>query len=247
MLGVLDWGIGGLGLVAALRARGHRTPVAYLSDAGFPPYGTVPAAVLRDRIQSLGERLVAEGCSAFVLACNAASTVRAELDLPVPVHGVIAAGIRAALEGPGRIGVVGGLRTVESGLHACALRAAGREVRAAVAQPWSALVERGCLEGAEVEAAVDAVLEELGTVERLLLACTHYPALSPLLARRLPGVVLVDPVETVVSDLEAAGLLGGEGLLQVRTSGDAGATVTGARRAWRLHLGEVGRLDLSGP
>lgn len=247
MLGVLDWGIGGLGFVAALRRRGHQTPVAYLSDAGFPPYGTVPAPELRDRIQALGELLVGEGCAAVVLACNAASTVLDELRLPVPVHGVIAPGVRAALGGPGRIGVVGGVRTVESGLHAAALEAAGREVRAAVAQPWSALIERGLLSGPVVERAVDVVLHELGEVDRLLLACTHYPALAPLLARRCPGVVLVDPVETVVSDLEAAGLLGGAGPLRVRTSGDPVATAAAARLAWGLDLGEVGPLLLSGP
>ena len=236
-LGVIDWGIGGLGLVAALHARGLHPAIRYVSDSGFTPYGKVPAAALRDRVEEVCRHLAAAGCSRVVVACNAASTVVDGVDAGIPVHGILDAGVRAALRGPGVIGVVGGVRTVESGIQERALLAAGRIVRAAVAQPWSALVERGLLAGPEVEAAVDAVLAELGAVDRLLLACTHYPALGPLLAARLPGGVLVDPMETVLDGLLE--VLPGPGEVRAQTSGDVDQTRRAAWAAWGITLAEV--------
>ena len=236
-LGVIDWGIGGLGLVAALHARGLFPTIRYVSDSGFTPYGKVPAEALRDRVEQVCRHLAAAGCSRVVVACNAASTVVDGVDAGIPLHGILEAGVAAALAGPGVIGVVGGVRTIESGIQERALSAAGRTVRAAVAQPWSALVERGLLAGPEVEEAVDAVLTELGAVDRLLLACTHYPALAPLLSAHLPWVVLVDPMETVVDGL--LGVLPGSGAVRAETSGDVDQTRRAARAAWWITLHEV--------
>ncbi len=106
MLGVIDWGIGGLGIVRHLRR-----PVVYLSDTGSHPYGTLRRAELTARLQRAVGYLRRQGAGAVLLACNAASTV-----LPLSgierVSGVIAPTIdevaRLRLK---RIAVIGGTRT----------------------------------------------------------------------------------------------------------------------------------------
>jgi len=231
-LGVVDWGIGGLGLVCALPAGAD---ILYASDAGAPPYGRLRAGALSARLLQVVCALHARGADEVVVACNAASSVLPLAGAPCPVRGVIEAGVEAALAVPGVIGVIGGERTIAAGRHAAALRAAGRTVRPRVAQPLSALVEQGRLSGPAVEATVDAVLAPLAGVDVLLLACTHYPALAPVLQARCPGARLVDPVAVV-----AAGLSTEPGALSVVTSGDPAQTRAAALAAWGLDVGPVG-------
>lgn len=236
MLGVLDWGIGGLGLVCALRARhGHTPPLLYASDAGAPPYGTLSPEALARRVAQVVSGLHAQGATSVIVACNAASTALPLDDPPCPVRGVIAPGVQAALQFPGTIAVIGGVRTIQAGRHAAALRAAGRTVRPQVAQPLSALVERGRLRGPAVEAAVDAVLQPVAEADVLLLACTHYPALSPLIRARYPHLTLVDPVDVLAAEIPP----GAPGPMRVATSGDPDATRAAAAAAWGLRLGEI--------
>lgn len=241
-IAVLDWGIGGVATLAQLREELPNAALVYRSDAGFAPYGKVPAELLAARICSvaldLHERF---GLAALVLACNAASTVVARLALPFAVFDVIAPGVALALEahaaGARRIGIIGGQRTIDAAVHAEALRAAGVDVVAVAAQPLSAHVEAGRLDGPELLADLDPVLARLGAVDALLLACTHYPALSPVIQRRLPGVQLLDPVPRLVRSIAASGAgRQGPASLHVETSGDPVATRVAAYAAFGVEL-----------
>ena len=228
-LGVLDWGIGGLGLVSRLPPG---TAVHYLSDAGAPPYGTLAPEALAERVAAGVRFLAAQGADRVVLACNAASSILDALPpLSVPVQGILDAGVRVALRAPpGTIGIIGGERTIAAGHHAHALAAAGRRVRAVSAQPLSALVEAGTLDGPVVQAAVCAVLAALGPVDSLLLACTHYPALIPVFEAAQPGLVLLDPVDALLEVLPPL-VSGG---LRAWTTGDPVQTAWAAQRAWGI-------------
>jgi glutamate racemase len=243
-LAVLDWGIGGLGFLSLLAARHPGAGAVYLSDVGFTPYGKVPRRALAARVDHVLRHLRdAYGVDHAVLACNAASTVLPDLAAPregVAVAGVIAPAV-AALAGmaPARIGVIGGGRTVRSGAYGRGLRAAGHHVRQRVAQPLSAHVEAGRLEGEAVRGDVARILDPLRDVEILVLACTHYPALGPLLTECCPRASLFDPAAATLARMEAEWPAAALGPHQFLTTGDPEPMRRSARLAFRMELGPI--------
>ena len=211
MIGILDWGIGGLGVYAILGERAPGIPVVYLSDAGAIPYGKLPAARLAARVSAMAARLRAEGATHLVVACNAASTVLPALGVAgvagtietpwgaLAVTGVIEHGIALARGAGARtLGVIGGRRTIRSGIYRRRLAQSGRRVRQRVAQPLSARIEAGELAGPALDADLARILAPLRDVDALLLACTHYPAIAPRIAHFVPDVRLLDPAAAVV-------------------------------------------------
>ncbi len=200
-LGVLDWGIGGLDVVAKLRAAGVDRPLVYLSDSGAVPYGKQSDAALAQRVRALVAALARHGCDEVVIGCNAASTVLPTLrDLPVRrTVGVIEAGIEATLRaGVQDVVVLGGRRTIDSGHYSAALRPRGVRVTEVVAQPLSALVERGVVSGPELEATVRKVVSSVRDATAIISACTHYLAVAPALHAALPQLeTVIDPAQAL--------------------------------------------------
>lgn len=201
---LLDWGIGGLSVYNELKKIRPDSACVYISDSGFTPYGKVPAEELGRRVAAVIQHGAANfDLSHAVIACNAASTVievvRQETGLPV--FGMIEAGIELVKSsGKRRVGVIGGKRTIDSRLFSQALSPEGFEVREEVAQPLSALIEAGELTGPKLEAELTRILEPLSRVDALLLACTHYPAVSEPI-RRILSVELLDPAAAVAKRL----------------------------------------------
>lgn len=199
-LGILDWGIGGLDFYVRLRLANPTVRVTYWSDAGTTPYGKQSQSALAARVEAVAHALRQRGVTHLVVACNAASTV---LDDPrlralersgLPISGVIEPALSAALATPARIfGVVGGKRTIASMVYRRGLALAGRQVIQRIAQPLSALVERGEIDGPEVRAAIARIFAPLLRVDALVLACTHYTALLPPIRALLPATRIIDP------------------------------------------------------
>lgn len=253
MIGILDWGIGGLGFWQALRRRHPGVPVLYWSDAGETPYGKLPAARLAARVREVAGRMRERGVRRLVIACNAASTVLPPLGVagdagvidtaigPVEVTGVIAHAVRmAAASGARTLGVIGGRRTIRSGIYRRALAAPGRRVVQRVAQPLSARIEAGDLASAALERELAAILRPLRRVDALLLACTHYPALAPRFSAHLPGARLLDPVDELlrwVTRRWRPAPAAGPDLFV--TTGDPGAMRRAAAAAFGAHLSRV--------
>mgnify|MGYP000511731761 CR=1 FL=1 len=207
-LGILDWGIGGIDFYARLRAVLPAIPVTYWSDAGTTPYGKLPHEALAARVEAVALALQARGITHLVVACNAASTVLDDprlraLERTLPISGVIAPAIARALADPARrIGVVGGRRTIASQVYRHGL--AGRRVIQRVAQPLSALVERGEVDSPEVRALIEQILTPLRSVEALILACTHYTALLPPIRAVLPHARIIDPAAATLDHVTQA-------------------------------------------
>jgi glutamate racemase len=201
-LGVLDWGIGGIDVVAKLRASGMHGPVLYVSDAGAVPYGKQSDAALRERIQALLVAMAEQGCDEAVLACNAASTVLPALgDVPLRrVVGVIEPGITATRSaGVREVAVLGGQRTVASGLYSAGLTPHGVTVHEVVAQPLSALIEQGICDGPTLEATLAEIVAPIRAATAVISACTHYLAAEPALRRALPRLrTIIDPAQALV-------------------------------------------------
>ena len=248
-LGILDWGIGGVGFYALARARLPDLPVVYWSDAGAVPYGKQAPAELARRVVAIARWLKREaGVTHLAIACNAASSVLPRIDrgdetLP-RITGVIEHGVRAALQrsAPGQIiGIVGGRRTILSGAYRRALPA--RIVRQRVAQPISARVEAGDLSSEGLRRELDGIMAPLRGVDLLVLACTHYPALRGAFAERAPRAEIVDPaaellawavdawqLDSAVSDSEPD---------RVLTTGDVQATARSALLAFGMEIDPV--------
>jgi glutamate racemase len=205
---VIDWGIGGLSVWRQACRLRPGTDFIYVSDTGYTPYGKLADAELVARLEGL-VLLAAErwDCRQVLLACNAASTALDALQQrpwvqDFALSGMVEAGI-AVTEACGkhRIGIVGGRRTIKSGIYARRLSALGFETAQSIAQPLSALVEAGELSGDGVRSAVAGALGPLGEVDALLLACTHYPALTPIFAELLPDTLLLDPANAAARAL----------------------------------------------
>ena len=265
---VLDWGIGGLATLKALRARAPHLPLLYLSDAGFTPYGRVPHEALGARLEALCEAIESlhGPLSGLMVACNAASSaLTPALKLPLTLS-VIESGVEATLDAlaqlpqlrelydPLRVGVVGGEATIRSRLYERALTAraeahlrAPLDVLSVVAQPISAHVEAGRLSGPELEADLELICAPLRGVHALTLACTHYPAVRERFSAQLPHALLIDPLEHFVArGLERWGApplarspSPSPAPLSLYTTGDVGAFVEGARLAWGLNMSDL--------
>lgn len=235
-LGVLDWGIGGLGVVAALRRRGLRVPILYLSDTGATPYGKLPRRALAQRVNHVIATLQDRGATHILIACNAASTVIDQLATPLPVLGTIEPALAVlARRRSQRIGVIGGIRTIRSGHHRRGLTAAGHAVTQRIAQPLSAHIERGSIGSTTGAQDLERILAPLRSVDALVLACTHYPAIAPRIQALLPNVELFDPADAVARRVErllpAQARRAAESI-ELLCTGDARAMRAAATRAW---------------
>ncbi len=250
-LGVMDWGIGGLTVVQALRRAGCTANVVYLSDAGYPPYGKVARPVLTARLAEVAAWMGRRGVQQVLVACNAASTALPQdvwtVELPeggrVALHSIIPAALHSVQQArPFRaLGVIGGEGTIGSGLYVQRLRELGIQAHAAVAQPLSALVEAGDLDGEATRAAVAAILSRLpADLDALLLACTHYPALAGVFAHLAPGVRLIDPAVAMAQGQWPSG----QSRLQFWTTGSAQQSMRSAHLAFGLVLQDAGQVPL---
>jgi glutamate racemase len=250
-LGIVDWGIGGLGLLGHLDRRLPGLDVVYWSDTGSMPYGLQAAAELATRLSAVVDELAGRGCTEVVLACNAASTVVGRLGgTPVPVAGIIASGIAAVpADLAGVVGVVGGRRTIRGGAYRRALARPDRSVVSRVAQPLSAHIEAGRMGTDAFRRDLRQIVAPLRGADALILACTHYPAAAGAFAAELPGTMLLDPAEQLATELVAR--LGdqvgpGRGERTILTTGDPALMRTAAEAAWHLGLPDITAVDRLG-
>jgi glutamate racemase len=251
-VGILDWGIGGVGVRRALRRRAPGVPVLYLSDSGFTPYGLLSRSALGARVSRLLWYLAENGATSIVVACNAASTV---LDAIVaarapdlPVLGVIAPAIALVPEKfRGTLGVLGGRRTIRSQLYRRGLERPGRRIVQRIAQPLSAHIEAGRTESSDCARDLERIMNPLRDADALLLACTHYPAILHKIARQAPHARLFDPAEQVVEHLLSHFPLPARSLRdQTLTTGSAYQTRAAAGRAWGFDLGACAHVHIRG-
>ncbi|HVS16510.1 MAG TPA: glutamate racemase [Thermoanaerobaculia bacterium] len=210
-LGVFDSGVGGLTVLASLRRALPDVDLVYLGDTARLPYGTKsPATVARYTRRNVAY-LLELGVEGVVVACNSASAMALDaLAATVPVWGVIEPGARrAAAASAGRVGVLATASTVASGAYPRALERArpGVEVIQQACPLLVPLVEEGWLDDAVTEQVARRYLEPVLArgVDTLVLGCTHYPLLEPLLRRVAgPGIAIVDSAEAVSDEVAAA-------------------------------------------
>jgi len=217
-IGVFDSGVGGLTVVAELRRRLPGESILYLGDTARLPYGTKSRATVERYTQRNIGFLMDHGVKAVVVACNTASALGLDrIDIEVPLLGVIEPGARrAAAVSRGRVGVIATESTVRSKAYPEALHRVRREleVHTQAAPLLVPLVEEGWHDDPITEQIVKRYVAPLqeARVDTLVLGCTHYPLLTPVVRRLMgPDVELVDSAETV--SLEMATILENSGLV----------------------------------
>jgi len=240
VIGIMDWGIGGLTVYKAMCARGLTTDVSYFSDSGTTPYGKQSKAGLRERFSHIAEFFRQRAVVHVLVACHSASSAL-DPDLGngvesiggVSFQSIIPAAVRISCRSKCRtLGVIGGERTIQSGVYEHALAAAGKQLSFCSAQPLSAFVESGELSSPAVDAEVRRVLDRLGPIDALLIACTHYPALTPVFTRISPALELLDPGDEMTASLHEEG----SKRFEFFTTGDRGASARAARLAFGIEI-----------
>jgi glutamate racemase len=247
-VGMLDWGIGGLGVYRELKLVRPHLPVLYCSDTGATPYGRLSRPALRARVERLLGELERQGATHLLVACNAASTVLDAVEIESPLMGVIEAAVAAVpARMRGTLVVIGGARTVRCGLYRRALSRPDLRVISRIAQPLSAHIEAGTMRSPRFREDVSRILKgPAARADALLLACTHYPAISAQLRTVVsPHTQIIDPAPRLVADfVRRFGLRGGSGDDHFVTTGSPAAMRRAAQHAWGLTLPRCSRLAL---
>ena len=228
-IGIFDSGAGGLSVYRELVKVLPRERYLYFSDNAHCPYGEKTAAYIQERGRTITEILLGLGADIIVVACNTATaaaiaTLRAEYPA-VPFIGMEPAVKPAALGT--RSGVIGVLATAgtlkgSKYLNTRGLYQDNVKIVEHVGQGFVELVENGILDGPEAEATIRASLQPLldAGADTIVLGCTHYPFLQPLIERLAgPEVKVIDPAPAVarqtVRILQERGIPTGEGPFSV--------------------------------
>lgn len=197
-----------------------REHLLYVADSAYSPYGDRDIASINARVDAIADFLVARGAKAIVVACNTATGVavdglRQRLRLPVvAIEPAVKPAARSTRSG--RIGVLATSRTLASDRLARLVEAhaSGVDVRMQACPGLVEQVEAGDFAGPATRALVEryvAPLRDAG-VDTLVLGCTHYPFVAPVIQEVAgSGVAIVDPSAAVARELarrlDAAGLL----------------------------------------
>ena len=230
----MDSGVGGLSVLKEVRRLLPGLDLIYYADSAYCPYGDRSAEYVTDRCRKITGHFIGRGCVAVVVACNTATaaaieTLRREYDLPFV--GMEPAVKPAALgTSTGVIGVLATAGTLRGSKYLHTKGRFGDDVKIVekVGQGFVELVEGGELSGEHVETVVRESIQPLldASADRIVLGCTHYPFLRPVMEKIAGGSVeIVDPAPAVALQLsrvlEDRGIgTSGTGTVTLESSGD---------------------------
>jgi glutamate racemase len=206
-IGVFDSGVGGLTVLRALVERMPGADYLYFGDTARLPYGSKSAATVAHYAVGAVRYLQEHGAETLVIACNTATALALDpirAASRVPVIGVVEPGAQAAAFATTnrKVAVIGTEATISSHAYRRALEAKGIAVREKACPLFVPLVEEGWLEHPVTEQVARIYLsetfaEDFRDSDVLVLGCTHYPLIKPLLRRVAPGhVTIVDSAES---------------------------------------------------
>ncbi|MFL5865292.1 MAG: glutamate racemase [Solirubrobacteraceae bacterium] len=263
---MFDSGVGGLTVLHELLVSLPHEDYVYLGDTARFPYGERSQAELRAFAVEIADHLLEVGAKLLVVACNAASSAALETlerhlrqcRHDIDVIGVVAPATQLAVAHShnGRIGLLATPATVASGAYERAVWTADRHVHVeAVACPDLApIIQGGFPFDEEILTMVRgycAPLRQAG-VDTVILGCTHYPLVAPMLQRILGrGVTLVSSGTGVARSVERAlaarqleNPRAEEGTYRFRCTGDTAAFQALGTRFLQMPLGEVVHVEL---
>ncbi|WP_148714640.1 glutamate racemase [Chitinolyticbacter meiyuanensis] len=236
-IGVFDSGVGGLTVVRALMDRLPFEHITYFGDTARVPYGVKSVATIEHYTQQIADFLLQRDVKMLIIACNTMAAVAAEKvreNATVPVLDVIEAGAKNAVAHTqsGGIGVIGTPTTINSNAYARAIHQLNPDCRVySQACPlFVPLVEEGWLDHPVTKLTAQEYLKPVFVerIDTLVLGCTHYPLLKPLLLDVAGSRIgLVDSAISIAD--QAAELLQQQGL----------ANPSRTRPDYRYHVTDV--------
>jgi glutamate racemase len=220
-IGVFDSGFGGLTVLKALLELIPAADYLYFGDTARLPYGSKSAATVAHYAVGAARYLQDHGAELLVIACNTATALALDeikVAASVSVIGVVEPGAdaAAAVSRKKKVVVIGTEATISSHAYQRALEARAVAVREKACPLLVPLVEEGWVEHSVTEQVAKIYLSEAFAgdagdfnADVLVLGCTHYPLIKPLLRRVAPAhVAIVDSAESTAH--EVARLLGSE-------------------------------------
>ena len=211
MIGVFDSGVGGMTVARAIEQALPQYRLVYFGDLARTPYGSKsPETIARYSCQNV-DFLLERGAKLIVVACNSAASVAAQLlrdSYSLPLFDVIGPAVEQAAGATtgGRIGVIGTRATIRSGVYEGQLRERLPQCKvfSRSCPLLVPLVEEGWLEKRETRMILRRYLAGLRRqqVDTLVLGCTHYPLLKPMIQRRIgKRVRVIDSSQALASQL----------------------------------------------
>ncbi len=194
MIGIFDSGIGGLTVVREVLEQLPGYRIVYFGDTARSPYGTKSQKTIIDYSIEDTEFLLSQGAKVIIVACNSASSVAFETlrnRFTVPIFEVIRPAVEKTLRltRKQRVGVIGTRATIGSGIYERLLKEARPEIEVfSEACPLLVpLVEEGWLKRPETKRIIRKYLFPLTMkqVDTLVLGCTHYPLLKPIIRDKM--------------------------------------------------------------
>ena len=210
-IGVFDSGLGGLTVAKAIKEKLPNENIVYLGDTARVPYGNKSTLLVTGYATQITNFLLGENAKLIVVACNTASA----LALPalqskflVPILGVIIPGSQAAVHATRNkhVGVIGTTATINSNAYTQALREieSSIQITTQACPLFVPLVEEGWLNGPVPSEITASYLKNINmkNVDTLILGCTHYPLLKPMIQDIVnDNTVLIDSAETVAEEV----------------------------------------------
>ena len=265
MIGVFDSGVGGLTVLHELLVSMPEEDYLYVGDSGHFPYGDKTAEELTDRSVAITTYLFERDIKLLVIACNSATAAAGSVirqmgeEAGIPVLTVVRpeAEIAGAITDSGRIGVLATPATVASGAYGRALENLGREftVTEVAAPDLAPIIQDGLAFNEGVLRTVRNYCEPLkeAEVDTLILGCTHYPLVAPMLQRLLgrdvrlvtAGHAIAGAIQRSLAQRGDLASTGQEGTYNFLVTGDVEAFETLGTRFLQLPLdGRVEHIEL---
>ena len=264
-IAVFDSGVGGLTVLHECLVSLPQEDFLYLGDDARFPYGTKPLAELRRLVEENTRFLLGRGAKLLVIACNAATSAGVGAAREIAAEGGIEvvsviepeAEIAAAITDSARVGVLATPATVEGGAYRRALARQGRalDVTEVAAADLAPIIQKGFPFDEAVVATVRsycAPFKDAG-VDTLILGCTHYPLVAPMLQRILgrdvrlvtAGHAVAATVQRTLEAKRVEAANEGEGTYRFLCTGDAESFRELGTRFLQMPLGHVERVDTS--
>lgn len=233
-VGVFDSGVGGISVLHDLRALMPDEDFIYFGDGANAPYGEKSSGEIRVLAWNVVEKLLDRGIKALVIACNtataaAAPLIRERLDMPVVAMEPALKPASACAHG-GKVVVMATPLTLSLDKFKRLMSEYGRDALPMPCPGLMDMVERGVVDGPEMDEYLAGVREKIGDVrvDAVVLGCTHYVFLRTAVERTFPGAQVIDgnggTARQLKRLLEERGLARGEsgrvGSVELITSGD---------------------------
>ena len=205
-IGVFDSGLGGLTVVKAMKKLLPNESILYFGDTARLPYGVKSKKLVIDYSNQIVKFLIKKNAKMIIVACNTATAMALE-ELKynfndTPIIGVIEPGsIQASLDSINKkIGVIGTVATIKSRAYNYALKSIDNSINvfSKDCPLFVPLVEEGMVDGEAVNLIVEHYLASFkNDIDTMILGCTHYPLLEPVIKKHVKDIKLVDSASAV--------------------------------------------------